>query len=289
MHKIIRLLSLITTSIYKFRVIQNLLFKYSSVETTILNYNIKLKLVTGDLISNYLYHFRTWEPCISNYVMSQINSLMYRSFIDIGANIGYFSVLIASNQSKCVVYSYEPSPLIFKNLQGNVRLNALSNVELRNMAISDKKGSLEIFAGHALNSGSTGVFDLGNTEGSFSVKAVTLLEEVSKYKYPPKIIKIDTEGSELMILSNLNILLNHLPDDIEFIVEINPELIGLSEANSIIKGFQSLSFRAFELTNSYDILFYVSSHDCEYKELVTPICSQKDILFKKNLINVGGS
>jgi len=283
MHKIIKFLLRKVKFLYRLRFIQNLLFKYSSKEIVTLKKDFKISLKTGDLISNYIFHFHIWEPNISNYLNTKINELENRSFIDIGANIGYFSILIAHQNSKCKVYSYEPTPQIFKQLDKNVKLNSLSNIVLKNNAISGINGKLKLFAGHTMNSGSTGIFENDGSTEYFSVDCVTLKEEIHSFQYPPKIIKIDTEGSEQKILSNLDSIVEILPNDVEFIVEINPELIGFENANKIVTDFQKLSFKAYEIENSYNISFYISESKYGLHQLTSPLNTQKDILFRKSL------
>ncbi len=60
--------------------------------------------------------------------------------IDIGANIGLFSLFVRSQSPQASVYAYEPSPIAFKALKANCeaygpRLNAF------NAGVSDKRGS----------------------------------------------------------------------------------------------------------------------------------------------------
>ncbi len=280
---IIRLLSKISKRIYGFRFVQNQMLKDSSSKNVGVNHGIKLRLTTGDLISNYIYHFKTWEPCITDYLIRNLNDLNERSFVDIGANIGYFSILVAKNNPSCKVYSFEPTPSIFKQLEENLQLNELSNVSANQVALSNHEGNLRLYPGHPMNSGSTGIFRNEESSESFSVKASTLHKEVVKMSLPPRIVKIDTEGSESEILSHLRQLVEILPADIEFIVEINPELIGLEKANAIIRRFENLNFNSFQIKNSYELEFYLTKRDKDHQisELSGPLESQADILFTR--------
>lgn len=247
------------------------------------NHGIKLRLTTGDLISNYIYHFKTWEPCITDYLIRNLNDLNERSFVDIGANIGYFSILVAKNNPSCKVYSFEPTPSIFKQLKENLQLNELSNVSANQVALSNHEGNLRLYPGHPMNSGSTGIFRNEESSESFSVNSSTLHKEVVKMPLPPRIVKIDTEGSESEILSHLRQLVELLPADVEFIVEINPELIGLEKANAIIRRFEDLNFNSFQIKNSYELEFYLTKRDKDHQisELSGPLESQADVLFTR--------
>ena len=68
MHKIIKLILGLNKTFYRLRFVQNLLFKFSSNEIVVLKENFRLNLKTGDMISNYIYHFNVWEPNISKYL-----------------------------------------------------------------------------------------------------------------------------------------------------------------------------------------------------------------------------
>ena len=75
-----------------------------------------------------------YEPVETNLVKSNVekNDVV----IDVGANIGYYTLLMAKNQA--FVHSYEPEPFNFELLQKNVVLNNFSpNVKLYNKAVSD--------------------------------------------------------------------------------------------------------------------------------------------------------
>ena len=280
-HKLIKFVSKFYKSIYSLRIIQNILLKSKSKVIFTSKNNIKFELFLGDMIPNYIYHFSIWEPYITNYIESKINCLKERSFIDIGSNIGYFSLLVGIKNKQCIIYSYEPNQYLLNHFKRNVALNNLDNIILKNCAISDSNECIKLFEGHELNSGSTGIFDKDNLSKSFWVNSTTLAHEIRNYQFPPKLIKIDTEGSEYFILKNFSNIISILPDDVEFIVEINPEIIGKYKANKIIENFQNHSFNAFELKNNYDFSFYRSAHDYKISKLNSAIKTQTDILFKR--------
>ena len=124
-------------------------------------------------------------------------------FVDIGANIGLFS-LIASravgNTGK--VICFEPSPTTFVRLDENVKLNNLNNISHKNIGLSEKIDELVFFISK------TG-YDAWNSfapredilEDSILVPVSTLdieLNEVDKTKI--KLIKIDVEGWEKFVI-----------------------------------------------------------------------------------------
>ena len=69
-------------------------------------------------------------------------------FIDVGANIGFYSVLFSDKFSR--VYSFEPNNRNFLVLNKNIEKNQLTNIETFNFGLGDKK---EILKGHSNTKG----------------------------------------------------------------------------------------------------------------------------------------
>src|ERR1700719_1769803 len=65
------------------------------------------------------------------------------TFVDAGANIGYFTVL--SSRSAKEVYAFEPAPSVFERLSRNVALNGLGNVRALKLALSKERGKTRFF------------------------------------------------------------------------------------------------------------------------------------------------
>src|SRR5262245_48926459 len=80
-------------------------------------------------------------------------------FVDVGANIGLFTVLGARLVGKTgEVHSFEPYPPTFARLQENVALNGLGNVRCNRMGLSNTKGEADMTV-------STDGFDAWNSLG----------------------------------------------------------------------------------------------------------------------------
>lgn len=128
-------------------------------------------------------------------------------FIDVGANMGYFSVFAAKIVGdKGRVIAIEPSSREFNRLGHNLKLNRLKNASAHRLAITDKIGKARI-------SIATDERSSLNTMGyEFSVKGVekikteevdsTTLDNFLKVARITKIdlIKLDVEGSEIRAL-----------------------------------------------------------------------------------------
>jgi FkbM family methyltransferase len=128
-------------------------------------------------------------------------------FIDIGSNIGLFSIHAANIVGeKGSVFAYEPTPKTFTRLIENIQLNNLENIKAFNIGLSDSKGTL------TLNVSSSG-FDAWNTfagqeDSKFSSQIdipVESLDDIYQFTFKENkssiaLIKIDVEGWERHVL-----------------------------------------------------------------------------------------
>lgn len=125
------------------------------------------------------------------------------NFIDVGANIGVYSLLASSKIKEGKVFSFEPSPKILPQLNENIVLNQKeSSIDVIEKAVSDRIGLIDfdITSNPDYNHIS---YSFGN-ESALRVATITLDKFVSdnNLKYI-KLIKIDVEGAELMVLKGL--------------------------------------------------------------------------------------
>ena len=124
------------------------------------------------------------------------NRARYRRTLDIGANVGLHSIVMA--RCGMAVVSYEPDPTHFSWLMENVQLNRCETVRPVQAAVSDHAGQMEF------------VRVLGNTTGSHLAGAKHPYGELERF--PVRVedfatlvadvdfVKIDAEGHEPEIL-----------------------------------------------------------------------------------------
>lgn len=151
-------------------------------------------------------------------------------FIDVGAHVGFLSLfaatLVGSNGR---VMSFEPEPGNFQALQRNKADNGYDHITLYNAAVSNQTDTLRFWfnrdndGGHALwNVGDHSFNTLSNAAPLImDVTALVLKDCVADLGLETiKILKIDAEGAERMVLEGAAPLLS--AKRIDFIVcEIN--------------------------------------------------------------------
>jgi FkbM family methyltransferase len=131
-----------------------------------------------------------WEAWVSVWMSQQFEK--HNTFIDIGANVGYYSMMAAKAGIKTV--AFEPNVDVAKLIAKSALVNR-TKLDLIDMALADKSGyaNLDIPEGH---SGGAHLVD-GN-----KVKVETL-DSFTRMKWQNALIKIDAEGSEPLIWAGM--------------------------------------------------------------------------------------
>ena len=188
-------------------------------------------------------------PASSLYGSDALGGLIYfRSlepgdlFVDVGANIGSYSILAGSCEGVNVL-AFEPVPSTFSWLEKNISINTLDNkVKAMNFGLAEKNGTVHFSSNldvrnHVL---------LENKENLPSIEInVLTLDNVLEGK-SPTIIKIDVEGFETHALIGAKDVINN-PSLIAVIIETNGggERYGKKD-NEIHKLLTSKGFNSFE-------------------------------------------
>lgn len=125
-------------------------------------------------------------------------------FIDIGANIGGYSLFVAGHAGPGArILAIEPQPIIFDRLVQNIALNSSGTVKAIACALADKEGEMTLFLS-ARNKGESSVKFVGTpdvNDKSVQVparKLLNLLDEEGIARIDA--LKIDVEGAEDLIL-----------------------------------------------------------------------------------------
>jgi len=213
---------------------------------------------TKDMIQQYIYFFGVWEPQLTDWISKRLRP--GDTFIDVGANIGYYSLL----GSKLVgetgsVVAIEASPRIFRELEANLVRNHALNVRSVNIAASDRAGKVRLFRGPEHNFGETSMFEFPGFQPEGEVEAAPLGAILKPGEMSSaRLIKIDVEGAEAAVLPGLIPLLSSSRPDLELIVEFHPQFLTApgSSADELVKRFSAIGFQAYRLQNDYWPLSY---------------------------------
>ena len=127
---------------------------------------------------------------------------------DVGANAGFYSMLgSVLTGARGRVIAFEPAPRNLAFLREHVRLNALGNVSILDLAVAERPGTASFKSG---SSGATGSLAAG---GDLAVRTSSLDSLVESCVIPPPdLIKMDIEGGELAAIRGAKtVLRQHRP------------------------------------------------------------------------------
>ena len=118
--------------------------------------------------------------------------------LDIGANIGLYSLWASKNNGRCSIYSFEPNPDTYSRLERNIKLNDFNNIFPYQLAVASQTG-----LSHFRKCQNTWVSGITSSEAkdTIEVKTISLDEFVNDNSIDlVDLIKIDVEGSEFSVL-----------------------------------------------------------------------------------------
>ena len=191
------------------------------------------------VISDWLFIRRTWEPFESGLIKRVLRP--GATFIDIGAHIGYYTLLAARQVGpQGRVLAFEPAPDNYKLLARNVDQNGFGGIVHReNSAVAEHSTELTLYlsvlndADHRVYPSSPDddkMFNYGQARAKLAVPAISLDEYLEQHPLGPvHVIKLDVQGAELSVLRGMQTTLAQNPDVVLF-MEYWPH--GLRQAGS---------------------------------------------------------
>ncbi len=213
--------------------------------------DVKFFLNIRDSIDRELFMNGYYEEKQINILSNSIKKYSINNFIDIGSNIGIYSVLMAKYHSNLTIHAFEPHKDAFKRLKENVNLNNYSDrIYLYDYALSSENGNSFLEAKNRFGlsqSGGAKISDDGNIKIKYKIG-----DDLIKIKNEHIAIKIDTEGHELFVLQGIK---NLLVDNKVFLqIEIFPK-----NTTVVTKFLKNLGFDLItksQFTHQKDILDY---------------------------------
>jgi FkbM family methyltransferase len=139
-----------------------------------------------------------YEPGVEAILASLVSQT--RVFIDIGANVGFYSCFAAALNETVKVFSFEPNSDVRKRLHKNIMLNnSHDRIAVLPYGLGERNEELELYVPPRSGSGAGSLRNLHPEEG----ESVTLKVDIHKLSsiFPNldsvDLLKIDIEGSEL--------------------------------------------------------------------------------------------
>lgn len=158
-----------------------------------------MDVVPSHYIDNAIYRYGVHELASTELLLAALRP--GDTFVDVGANIGYFSLIAARAVGpRGSVHAFEPVPSIGVRLESHVELNALDNVHIHRTALCDVDGSVDIFeSSWDLNHGLASIRkdpSRSLTDTPRRVRAQRLDTFWASLEQPVQFVKVDVEGAE---------------------------------------------------------------------------------------------
>lgn len=163
--------------------------------TTIAPERLMLEVVPDDVIGKPIARFGVYEFAVSQLVRQYLEP--GDVFVDVGANIGYYSVIAAAAVGPSgTVYAFEPSARVRARLVRNVELNEMHQIKVRPEAVSDQSGVVRLVEPQGLGNDGLAYVQTGAGGAGVEVRAVRLDELLELCSSIPQLLKVDVEGGE---------------------------------------------------------------------------------------------
>ncbi len=196
----------------------------------------------GNTIIERLAAEPVFEKEMSMRIVADLKQGTSPVFMDIGANIGLIIANVLHELPATSVIAFEPGPKQIALLQKTIKENKLDlQVQLVPVALSDVQGTQTFYTHLGRDIAKDGLQDTGRGEKTIPITVTTSTLDVwweSQGKPHVGVVKMDTEGAELLILRGAQ----------KFLTEVHPVLYLEIEATNL---------RAYPYT-AYDIFDFLT-------------------------------
>ncbi len=205
--------------------------------------NLADKVISGNIIKN------NYEPLEVSFVKKNVKDGDLA--IDIGANIGFYSLLF----SKCVgpsghVIGFEPLPFLHEAAIRSVNENGYNQCRIHNVALGAESGEAQLlYAPESPNWGGAYLSFDGIKKENQSLVSVPI-RPLSDFVGDERInfIKIDVEGAESIVLgSSRQVLKEHKPIIMSEIHKFQLKLVSNTTAREYISMIRELGYGCYPL------------------------------------------
>ena len=247
----------------------------NTIQINELPLGLKLRAYKTDGVGRHLYRRRCHEPGITKLLLTRFAGTAESNFIDVGANMGYFSCLMSILAGPTGrVLAIEPEPDNLKLLENNVKINHLTNVEIHACASGASEGSAMLGLYKLSNRGRHSIVDL-DMKSAIKVPIRRLDDLTRKFGNGAaswSLVKIDVEGYEPFVIEGAKETLSRTQT---LIIEYSPHLLrkaGVDPASL----FDALSMNFSRIFRFEDTdLVEVTVKDCLASEKQTELVFER--------------
>lgn len=159
-------------------------------------------------VSKALAESGVWEIYETQLIIERLFS--GATFVDVGANIGYYTILAADQVGvEGQVFAFEPDTDNFALLDKNINHNALTNIQAVNAGLAQHDSEARLFLSES-NFGDHQIYDDGSGRDSQPIQLLNGSQYLQPRLDTIDVLKIDTQGAEVQVLGGLLPLLKKI-------------------------------------------------------------------------------
>ena len=135
-------------------------------------------------------------------------------FWDIGANVGYFTLVAATALNhRGRIIAFEPGKNAYARLTENLALNPWRNIQAYPLAVTDREGEAVLHLAGDIADSSASLYPASQAQAGCEVCRTVALDHFLREEHlpPPNLIKLDAEGAELAVLQGAKGIIAHTP------------------------------------------------------------------------------
>jgi FkbM family methyltransferase len=223
------------------------------VKIKIINKN-KISLTNNKILSRYNKDL--------DYVFSWMKKLNLKkpTILDVGANIGMYSICYSKMFSNGVIYSFEPVKKNYQTLISNIKSNKIKNIISYQFGLLDKKKNLKIGIPDSKTHKrykeniNDGLFSIFAKKKTLKIKLFSL-DDLAKNNFFDKIdfIKIDVEGAESLVLEGAKKTIKKYKPIIQIEFNELTEILGKKKIDFFMKFAKKYDYKISYLTKDYKL------------------------------------
>jgi FkbM family methyltransferase len=204
------------------------------------------KMYLDENDSLQLSYYGIFEPLETRFLQQNLRE--GNIILDIGANIGYYTLICAKHVGPSGhVFAFEPDPNNFALLSKNVAINSYQNVTLVDKAVSNISGSAKLFLSPD-NKGDHQLYDMDEGRPFIDVQTIRIDDYFSNALQLVDYVKIDVQGFEYYVVQGMAELLRRSPQ-VVLLTEFWPFALEKSGAGAqqYLDLLQALNFKLYDM------------------------------------------
>ncbi len=168
---------------------------------------LRMELGIRDRVQKTIVVDGHWDPQTAITLQALLRS--GDTMFDVGANIGYFSMLASTLVGpEGRIFAFEPSLRALTKLVRHLEMNQVRNVVVCSLGLADQPALLSLYRASASNIGMTSLGASDISQGDVETILTHRLDDFfAGLDAVPRVVKLDVEGAELLALRGMEKML----------------------------------------------------------------------------------